>query len=429
MIPEKKNFEKKQIHPLEGRKLYIPRMSTGGARTMAAAFRSIGVDAHVSPEADDETFRLAARFTTGEECLPQRVVLGNFLKVTEEKNFIPGKTAFLMPTSSGPCRFGQYMNLFKKTMHELGFDDSLVFSPTSSDGYEGIAANKNKFMRTAWRALLCADILRKLLLMFRPYEKIAGAVDKAHDAALTDVCQVLSNGDLSSSQELRLLVKVLTNIHDRFLQIPLKAPLGSRPLLGVVGEIYLRFNTYSNQDIMRKVEKHGGECWIADIAEWIWYTNWEEIRKLRESGESFSLKMLYARIRHKIQLLDEHQLLKPFQELFKNRPETKADKLLQYSRPYLPAEKALGEMTLNAGKVIAFYNADCHGVIDISPFACMNGIISEVVYPNISEDHHDFPVKIFYFDGASMDLDRDLEIFMDQVRSYRVKSGQGKADN
>ena len=70
-----------------------------------------------------------------------------------------------------------------------------------------------------------------------------------------------------------MLVKRLTSIRDQFLNLPLKEPLGSRPLLGVVGEIYLRFNTFSNQDIMRRIEQHGGECWIADIAEWIWYTN------------------------------------------------------------------------------------------------------------------------------------------------------------
>ncbi len=80
-------------------------------------------------------------------------------------------------------------------------------------------------------------------------------------------------------------------------------------------------------------------------------------------------------------------------------------------------------MTLNAGKAIVFHRAGCHGVVDISPFTCMNGIVTEVVYPRISEDHGGLPIRIFYFDGVPFDLDLDLEIFMDLVRSYM---GRGK---
>ena len=97
------------------------------------------------------------------------------------------------------------------------------------------------------------------------------------------------------------------------------------------------------------------------------------------------------------------------------------EELLSYSRPYLPAEKALGEMTLNTGNAVAFYHAGCDGVVDISPFTCMNGIVTEAIYPNLSRDLDGFPVRIFYFDGVPFDLDRDLEIFMQLVHSYRGK--------
>ena len=78
-------------------------------------------------------------------------------------------------------------------------------------------------------------------------------------------------------------------------------------------------------------------------------------------------------------------------------------------------------MTLNSGNSIAFSHAGCSGVVDISPFTCMNGIVTEVIYPHISRDHADIPIRIFYFDGVPFDLDGDLEIFMEQVKSYHVQ--------
>jgi len=407
----------------------VPRMSTVGAECLAAALRSIGFDAEVSPPSNDETLALAARFTTGEECLPQRVVLGNFLRVMRRDDFDPAHTAFFLPTSSGPCRFGQYAPFMRKILKELSHEDALVFSPTSSDGYEGIARDVTRFKRTAWRAVIASDILRKIHLMRRPYEAVPGDADRILGEGIREAAAVLEDRTLRPRRQLRRLAGALEGVRDAFLDMSLKEAPGSRPLIGIVGEIFLRLNSFSNQELVRRVEARGGECWMADVGEWIWYTNVEQQRKLRDAGRRFGGEMAGAKIREAIQHADEEALLKPFRSLFSGREEMSVREVLKRSAPYLPQRKALGEMTLNAGKAIAFYEAGCDGVIDISPFTCMNGIVTEVFYPAISRDHDGIPIRIFYFDGASIDLDRDVDMFMELVVSYRerrlVKSPKG----
>ena len=49
---------------------------------------------------------------------------------------------------------------------------------------------------------------------------------------------------------------------DRFRAVPADYDR-SRPLIGVVGEIFCRQNTFSNIDLIRVVEEHGGECWLS----------------------------------------------------------------------------------------------------------------------------------------------------------------------
>jgi len=390
---------------------------------MAAAFRSLEVDAEISPPSDESTLSLAARFTTGDECLPQRITLGNFLKIITRKDFDPLKNAFFMPTSSGPCRFGQYAPLLRKILVEMGYDEALVFAPTSSDGYEGIAGNVMRFMRTAWRAIVVSDILRKLLLMVRPYEEKPGEADRIHDSALDEVCGILSDGSVNLKSQLKKMVGSLEQTRDRFLKISFKEEMGSRPLIGAVGEIFLRFNSFGNQHIIRRIEALGGEVWIADISEWVWYTNYEQERKLREAGKAFSLTMGSVKLRELVQKSDEKVLLAPLNDIFSSRTEAPIEMVLNYSQPYLPAHMALGEMTLNAGKAIAFFHSGCDGVVDISPFTCMNGIVTEAIYPQVSRDHNSIPIRIFYFDGVPFDLDSDLEIFMEQVKAYRRSKG------
>jgi predicted nucleotide-binding protein (sugar kinase/HSP70/actin superfamily) len=78
-------------------------------------------------------------------------------------------------------------------------------------------------------------------------------------------------------------------------------------------------------------------------------------------------------------------------------------------------------MVLSVGKAayLALHGAD--GVIDISPFTCMNGIVSEAIYPKLSREYGGIPVRNFYFDGTQSDLDRDLGIYLELARSYREK--------
>ena len=89
-----------------------------------------------------------------------------------------------------------------------------------------------------------------------------------------------------------------------------------RPLIGIVGEIFCRLNNFSNQDLVRRLEDQGAECWMADIAEWIAYTNVEEVRNLRLAGRTYSWEMLKSKLRSRIQHADEHALRSLFVEDF-----------------------------------------------------------------------------------------------------------------
>ena len=94
---------------------------------------------------------------------------------------------------------------------------------------------------------------------------------------------------------------------------------------------------------------------------------------------------------------------------------------MDLSAPYLPYYGALGEMVFNVGGSLYFYNKGADGIIDISPFSCMNGIVSEAVYPRVSRDYNDVPIRSFYFDGTEGDLEHDVEIFLELANTYRQR--------
>lgn len=404
---------------LQNRTLYIPQMSLEGAACMAAAFRSIGVDARTAPDADAAGFNLAKKWLSGDECLPEAVTLGSLLQITTLPGYDPARTAIMLPTSNGPCRFGHYLPLARKVFQQRGESEVLLFAPSSTDGYKDIGEHAQELVRTGWRAVVASDALRKILLKTRPYEKNPGDANAVYRKSLAFLCETIAAERLSHRQRLQAMVQAGEKIRADFAAIPQNREQ-KKLLIGIVGEIFCRLDEFSNNHVIAMVEKFGGEAWMSDVSEWVWYTNDEAEKRFIRNGQRWSFSMLGAKIKGAVMAADEHALLRPYQHEFADRPEPHhITEVLERSRPYLPREGAHGEMVVSLGKAIWYYEKGAAGIIDISPFTCMNGIVCEAVYPRVSRDLAGFPMRVFYFDGLKSQIENDVEIFMELARNFR----------
>jgi predicted nucleotide-binding protein (sugar kinase/HSP70/actin superfamily) len=410
---------------VKGRTLWLTRMPYGGSRMMAAAFCSVGLDTRVTPDEDSRTLELGGKYTSGDECYPQRIVLGDYMKLLEDERLDPNKTALLLPTANGPCRFGQYIALLRRILDDQGYEDVPIVSITSADGYAGIGEQAGALIRTAWRAVVIQDILLKLLLITRPYEVEAGETDRVYLECLDLTGEIVARQGLSNKERMTALRAGLRTVKEKFLAIPVKDE--DRPLIGVVGEIFCRLNTFSNNELIRHIEAQGGECWLTGVGEWVWYTNAEAFRRHREEKQRFRKAWLKTFITSRVMHKDEKALLRDFEEIFARRPEPHVSEVLECAKPYLPQSGALGEMVLSTGGTIAYYRRGADGIVDISPFTCMNGIVTEAIYPRVSKDHDHIPIRVFYFDGTQSDLDRDVGIFLELAKTYKRRKQIARA--
>ena len=403
--------------PLTAKRIYIPPMAYGSARAFASAFRAIGLDAEPTPPSDYRTRELGAKYTSGDECYPAKVTVGDFMRLLEKPDTDPARVALFMPTAEGPCRFGQYAPYLRHVLDANGYRSVEILSPTSRNAYQGLGSLAKPFVRTGWRALLCADLLEKLQLICRPYEERRGDCEAVYEESLADLCETLESTPVDPGVQLLALRDSLIRSRGRFRKLSLNRHR-NLPVIGIVGEIFCRLNTFSNENLVRCLEGYGAEAWVSDIVEWIWYTNSEHFRKLQLTGRMWTAEALGAWVRRRVQKRDEHVLVAPFAEDFRGREEPDIHEILECARPYLPREGAFGEMVLNVGKAVYLARKGAAGVIDISPFTCMNGIVCEAIYPRISRDLGGLPIRSFYFDGTQSDLDRDLGVYMELARSY-----------
>ena len=132
----------------------------------------------------------------------------------------------------------------------------------------------SQFTRLGWQGIVAVDLLMKKLLETRPYEKEKGQTDRVYQESLKRVCEAIREGD-DLEEALRKSIEDLNQIE--------VDELGTKPLIGIVGEIFVRLNPFANENVIRKIEQFGGEAWIAPLTEWILYVNTiAKNRSLRE---------------------------------------------------------------------------------------------------------------------------------------------------
>jgi len=402
---------------LSGRTVFIPRMPASHAMLTAAAFRGAGIDARPVPESNERTLQLGRSCCSGEECYPLILTLGDFLRVLMDDGQPAHRVAFFMPTSSGPCRFGQYADFIRSVLAARGFGHALVVSPTSENAYDGLGAGSMRLLRCCWRGFVAADHLVAMLLQIRPHEERSGDTDAVFHAAVEGLCTVLE--DPRRTARMDDFMDAVKRGRDLLRDVKIRR--ASRPLIGIVGEIFCRNNAFSNMEIIRCLERHGAECWMPGVTEWVHYTNLEEVKRMRRGGQGLSATRVRAWVRHRVQHQDWLHIAGVFAQDLTDRPEPGIAAMLARGEPYLPSEAALGEMALSVARAVYLHEQGVAGVVDISPFTCMNAIVAEAVYPQVNRDYSGVPIRNFYFDGTQTNLDRDIGVFLQLARSHAAR--------
>ena len=393
------------------RRVFVPPMSDHAA-VVAAAFRACGVDAELIPESDEETARIGKEHSSGRECYPLALTTGDMIKVTRRPDFDPSRSAFFMPSGKGPCRFGQYNRYHRLVLDRLGLQDVPIIAPMQDENFYRDAGMVDKdFLRLNWQGIVAVDMLQKALWEHRPYERQRGEADRIYLDALTKVTAAVERREDP--------LPVLKKAYDAFTSLGIGQR--DRPVIGVVGEIYIRGNRFANEDVVGQIERLGGEAWVAPISEWLLYVN--ATAKMSARMSRSWRDFLRAHLTHQVQMRDEHRLLAGFNGSLRSLHEPTIETTFERALPYVH-HSFEGEAVLSVGKAIDYVLRGASGIVNVMPFSCMPGTITNGILKRVREQHSSFPLLTIAYEGQrdTQTVTR-LEAFMHQARSYQGSTG------
>jgi predicted CoA-substrate-specific enzyme activase len=392
------------------RTLWLPIMHELGVDFFAAAFARHGYDARPLPLETDATFELGRSLVRGGECLPTALTIGALVATLQAQGLREGQALF-MPTACGPCRFGQYCQLHRQILDRVGLPDVAILSPSSVNAYQGV---DESLRRAIFKAMVVSDLLLKARCKARPYELVPGSVDRIVGEERARICAAI-RADADLPRALRAAV-------DRIEGVPRRP--GRRPIVGVVGEVYVRNNPYANEGLIAAIERLGGEAWPAPVAEWLLFVasprNYRQYLERRLGARAFKAWATHRWQRHWDHLL--HRAAGPF---LADRREPELDRVLDEAEAYL-AHNIGGEAVSIVGRTALFAQEGAALVVNCAPFGCMPGTVTTALLRRLSAEHG-MPVVSLFYDGQGTQ-NRRLEVFLaSAVRRGPAEAAAGLA--
>jgi predicted CoA-substrate-specific enzyme activase len=411
----------KVIHSksLDGRTLYLP-YAGDTVHMLAAAARSCGIDAQVLPMQDATDLEIARKHTNGQECFPAICTTGNFLKKLMEPGLDPKKVSFFMPNHNGPCRFGDYNKLHRIIFDKLGYDDVHLMMPSNEDAYADLAGKDSKtFRKNAWSGIVGLDILRRFLQERRPYELVKGESDKAYLKYREELSDSVSKGAKDIGEVLESAGKAFQSIEANYEK--------RKPVIAVVGEIFMRDNPFCSGHLIERLEALGAETLISPFGEWLHYSSY---RYWRDSVWKGDLKGLF---KSKVQQVYQHYVAKQLTgkvgQYLTARKDLEIDEILNLCSPYIHKDYD-GDPPIALGSAAGLVEMNISGVANILPFTCMPGTIICAVSNDFKKDHHNIPWLNYAYDGQEdSSIETRLQAFMHQAKEFNATNGFDKPVN
>jgi predicted nucleotide-binding protein (sugar kinase/HSP70/actin superfamily) len=401
----------KPRRPLKEYTYYVPAFMDH-AYAITGALKASGCKTVLLPPTDDYSWNLGLRHAYGRECHPFIAFAGDLLKAAERPGFAAEEACYFGPSYFGPCLLPQYPLALHLILEKMGLAGVTVMNITDPTNMKELGS---PYMVRLAIGLYAIDRFYKWKTEIEPYESEKGSVRRVYQEILTDLEKGLAQGEF---------FRTLKRSIARFSAIPLMPTVGTRPRVGIVGDVYTRVNPHSNDHLYEKLNQMGFDVWtsgsVIDVSFLAMEQRHSELYRQGKSVKAAAAKALIPALKSARRLIDRNfpkSILTP-QERHYSDVHRASSRYVSYW-----IDKVL---SLNLNRIEELHQAGADGIVNVMCHNCMLGTVTASLSKSIRSDIDDTPLCSLVYEGLkSTHTINRLEAFAYQVRSFRTtRSGE-----
>ncbi len=382
-----------------GYTILAPQMAPYHFELLLPIFQSNGYNLELLPSVDHGAVDAGLKYVNNDICYPSILVTGQIMEAVTSGRYDTDKLAVVITQTGGGCRATNYIALIRKALKAAGLGHIPVISlalqgnmDESNSGWE-ISLD---MLKQAVYALSYGDLLMMALYRTRPYEAVEGSAQDLFDHWMNICKEQIYNGT-----NRRQFAKTVQGIIDDFDALPLIND-GSKPRVGVVGEILVKFHPTANNEVVNVIEREGCEAVVPGLIEFFLFGIVGRIFQKDPLGRSAKgaagaraiLKLLDTMRKPMVQALEKSKRFEAPTNIFT---------LGAYAEEVLSTCNSMGEGWLLTAEMIELIRTGTPNIVCAQPFACLpNHVVGKAV---IKELRRRYPmsniVAVDYDPGAS----------------------------
>jgi predicted nucleotide-binding protein (sugar kinase/HSP70/actin superfamily) len=273
---------------------------------------------------------------------------------------------------------------------------------------------------------MAAEVLERLRLHVRPYEKSPGETDRVFESGIGEIARTVAGSNGSLPWLNRRMLSTLKKVVQRFRAIPVDRS-DVRPMIGILGEFYTVLNRRTNHDLIPTLEALGAEVQIHGLTATNCFALFSEqyYPKSRWKDRNLTAALYYAlRSRWLMSWVKQAEGLMP-KEL-EGFGTLDARTVMEEVAPFIhyDIDPILATFTT---RVRRFASNGVSGICNLFVLNCMLGNITVPIFKDALKGYQGLPVLSAIYDGqqATNMLTR-IEAFMHQARLYQERSEQNR---
>ena len=421
-LQQTKVFTKQDIH----RKILAPFMTEYLTPIIPPILKLIGYDVEVLPMSNEVSAELGLKFANNEVCYPATLIVGDIIKALKSGKYDLNNTAVVMSQTGGQCRATNYAGLIKRAMISNGFQDIplLTLGVTASTGeasgstddkqdyneQDGFNVPWLKYSQIIVTAIFYGDAINEMYNACIVRERKPGIARELRDKYMQ-----LIDGPIAQNSA-KELIRLLEQAAEEFNQMTLDREL---PKVGIVGEIFLKFNPFAHQFLEQNIISRGIEVVPPLLAPFFLqeFVNVEIQKHMRLSCTKvpdFIIKGAYQaligrRLRQVNKAAGKFRYFRPFTNIYDDAKDVQG--LVSLAAQF-------GEGWLLPADIVGYIRDGVNNIISLQPFGC---IANHVISKGIEKRLHDrFPtlnlVSLDFDSGVSeVNVTNRLLLFLDSI--------------
>jgi predicted nucleotide-binding protein (sugar kinase/HSP70/actin superfamily) len=406
--------------------LHLLNFSQYHAESAAMALGWLGLHAGREVPIDRSQLDLGLQSTSGRECLPLPLAIGQLLNILRDRH--PGQiVGFFMMRGGAPCAAEAYMEYFERFIVEHRLVDVFMVSPGPEDGYLGFGPSI--LMNHMSPAILLADILVEIDYVLR----VVGAL-----GSIEHFQQEWKQFRINA-RSLDEFTSQLPAFVEHLAALPWTKDPMTCPKIIVTGDFFARFSPFFMDGVRDLYAARGIILKPVDLTELYLYVTYDGMREianhwgLKPGGFSLAkacTRMLEPDGQQYLQQWWGYQLGRKAEEHYReiflktgllvsasNDVATVIEKSSKHISPQI-----FGEAVPTVGKGLIAEYEGYDGIILIGPFNCLPFRISEAILKPLSIQHG-MPLLSYETDGCAVSpaVLRQVDVHIQQVLEHSAR--------